>query len=200
MVEVSVPSLPDTVSYPKLQPSSTGYRYYPGYSRAFVHDILAEWPSHEVVLDPWNGSGATTAVAAELGLECVGIDLNPAMVVVAKSALLGDQDVATIRRQAYNVHQERAEVTAADHDDPLLEWFDRGSVARLRSMQAALVGSPRIDTRRHHGLGKCVSILADRALSDCAPGNEGVAKFEPDLDQITTRITAGEADMAGDCQ
>ena len=144
MVKAALPRLPETVSYPKLQPTSAGYRYYPGYARSFVRDILAEWPRGDVILDPWNGSGATTAVAAELGLQCIGIDLNPAMVVVARAALLGDEDVATIRRQAYDVHRLSEEITAVEEDDPLLEWLDRGSVARVRSAQAGLVGSARL--------------------------------------------------------
>ncbi len=144
MVKAALPRLPEEVSYPKLRPASSGYRYYPGYSRSFVRDILAEWPRSDIVLDPWNGSGTTTAVAAELGFQCIGIDLNPAMVVIAKAALLSDDDVATIRRQAYALHQFREEIAAVEEDDPLLEWLDGGSVARLRSVQAGLVGSARL--------------------------------------------------------
>ena len=144
MVKAALPRLPETVSYAKLQPTSAGYRYYPGYARSFVRDILADWPRGDVILDPWNGSGATTAVAAELGLHCIGIDLNPAMVVIARAALLSDEDVATIRRQAYDVHQLSEEIVAVEEDDPLLEWLDRGSVARVRSVQAGLVGSARL--------------------------------------------------------
>ena len=144
MTDRALPSLPDTVSYPKLGPVSAGYRYYPGYSRAFVRDILAEWPQNHVILDPWNGSGATTAVAAELGLQCIGIDLNPAMLVIARAALLTGDDIATIRRQAYRLHQLREGVETIDDDDPLLEWLDTNSVARVRSTQVSLVGAGRL--------------------------------------------------------
>ena len=89
--------------------TSYGYRYYPGFSHEFVRDILDEWPESDLILDPWNGSGATTTVAAELGRQCVGIDLNPAMVVIARAALLTDADTAKIRRQARGLEatQER---------------------------------------------------------------------------------------------
>ncbi|WP_410712175.1 DNA methyltransferase [Bradyrhizobium sp. BEA-2-5] len=43
--------------------------------------------SGQVVLDPWNGSGTTTSVANGAGLTAVGIDINPAMAVVAKARL-----------------------------------------------------------------------------------------------------------------
>ena len=149
----AAPSLPGTVSYPKLTRGSPGYRYYPGYSRSFVRDILAEWPRADLVLDPWNGSGTTTAVAAELGLECIGVDLNPAMVVIAKAALLNDDDVTAIRRQAYAVRDIEHGTTPIDDGDPLLEWLDRASVARVRAMQEALVGSTHLDARDVADLG-----------------------------------------------
>ncbi|WP_369804863.1 DNA methyltransferase [Pseudonocardia sp. Ae717_Ps2] len=38
-----------------------------------------------VVLDPWNGSGTTTLAAASLGIQSIGIDLNPAANVVAEA-------------------------------------------------------------------------------------------------------------------
>ena len=141
MVEAELPSLPANVAYPKRRPNSPGYWYYAGYSRAFVRDILAEWPRHQAILDPWNGSGATTTVAAELGLRCTGIDLNPAMVVIARAALLSQNDVATIRRQADLLNHAPRKVTAVREEDPLLEWLGRRSVARLRALQDFLVGS-----------------------------------------------------------
>ena len=140
----SPPSLPVTVSCPKLPRASRGYRYYAGYSRSFVHDILSRWPRHALVLDPWNGSGTTTTVAAESGLDCIGVDLNPAMVVVAKAALLREDDVLAIRRQARGLHDLRLGPVSLHPDDPLLEWLDRPSVARFRALQTALIGSTRL--------------------------------------------------------
>ena len=140
----SAPSLPVTVSCPKLPRTSGGYRYYAGYSRSFVHDILSRWPRHALVLDPWNGSGTTTTVAAESGLDCMGVDLNPAMVVVAKGALLGEEDVAVVRQQACGLRGLRSAAAPLDPEDPLLEWLDKPSVARVRALQTALIGSTRL--------------------------------------------------------
>ena len=142
----SSPSLPATVSCPKLPRHSSGYRYYAGYSRSFVYDILSRWPSHALVLDPWNGSGTTTTVAAESRLDCVGVDLNPAMVVVARAALLCDEDILMIRRQTRELRELRSASVPVAPDDPLLEWLDRSSVARLRALQTALIGSARLST------------------------------------------------------
>jgi DNA modification methylase len=61
--------------------------YYAGYSAAFVADILSELKidSDRVVLDPMNGSGTTTLVAQQRGHLSIGIELNPAMVVMARA-------------------------------------------------------------------------------------------------------------------
>lgn len=144
MTNLASPSLlPITLSCPKLPRNSIGYRYYAGYSQSFVQDILRHWPRHSLVLDPWNGSGSTTTVATELGLDSVGVDLNPAMVVVAKAALLSEQDISVIRRQADGLCELRASATSLDSEDPLLEWLDRSSVSRVRALQTALTGSNR---------------------------------------------------------
>ena len=139
MTELASLSLPDTVSCPKLPqaPAGSGYRYYAGYSRSFVYDVLSRWPGHTLVLDPWNGSGTTTTVAAELGLGCVGVDLNPAVVVIARAALLSEGDVLAIQRQADGLRGLREGVARLAPGDPLLEWLDRPSVARVRALQVA---------------------------------------------------------------
>ena len=143
MTQVASLPLPDTVSCPKLPQRTTRYRYYAGFSRAFVLDILRGLPKGARVLDPWNGSGTTTTVAAELGLAAVGVDLNPAMVVLAKAALLTQDHVDAIRHQASDLAALRSAQRAPDADDPLLEWLDRPSVARLRALQVALLGADR---------------------------------------------------------
>ena len=145
--DAQVPRLPQEVSCPKIKGTPSGYRFYPGYSHSFVRDILDEWPENDLILDPWNGSGATTTVAAKLGRRCVGIDLNPAMVVIARAALLTDGDTAKIRRQACGLGQLADRKSSIELDDPLLEWLDSETVARIRSIQAYLVGSPRLNTR-----------------------------------------------------
>ncbi|MDE2744713.1 MAG: hypothetical protein OXI41_01835 [Chloroflexota bacterium] len=145
MANPSFPWLPAEVTGPKLQRATGAYRYYAGYSHDFVRDILNGWPEDELILDPWNGSGATTTVAATLGKWCVGVDLNPAMVAIARASLLTERDTDRIHRQARGLRQLKHAATAVQHDDPLLEWFDAASVCRLRSIQSWLVGLNRLD-------------------------------------------------------
>ena len=143
MTQVASLPLPDTISCPKLPRRTTRYRYYAGFSREFVFDVLGVLPVDSRVLDPWNGSGTTTTVATELGLTSVGVDLNPAMVVLAKGRLLTGSDVDQIREQVRGILAMRAAQLSPEADDPLLEWLDRASVGRLRAIQVALSGASR---------------------------------------------------------
>ena len=145
-MDVKFQALPANVASPKLPRNIGGYRYYPGYSRAFVLDVLGHSNKDALVLDPWNGSGTTTTVASELGLHSVGIDLNPAMVVIAKAALLNDDDILLIRRNANDLRNLRLTKISPYSDDPLLEWFDRPSVARVRCLQTHLLGRTRFSS------------------------------------------------------
>ena len=44
-------------------------------------------PVPATVLDPFFGAGTTGVVAAELGRDCIGIELNPAYAAMAESRL-----------------------------------------------------------------------------------------------------------------
>ena len=71
-------------------PVDSWYRYYAGYSAGFVEKALKEWAATtELVLDPWNGTGTTTVVAASKNVPAIGFDVNPALVVVSRARLLG---------------------------------------------------------------------------------------------------------------
>ena len=153
MTREPVASLPNTIACPKRPRPSSGYHYYPGYSRLFVREILSNWPKSAVVLDPWNGSGTTTTVAAEMGFDCIGIDLNPAMVVIAKSNLLDDDAVSTIRARSTAIRSQPIGPPEHDPSDPLLEWLDEASAARVRTLLRALVGSPRLTAEQADDLG-----------------------------------------------
>lgn len=61
------------------------YPYYAGYSEKFVDSIISEIgiQKDQTILDPWNGSGTTTASAARHGIASIGVDLNPFMKAAA---------------------------------------------------------------------------------------------------------------------
>ena len=71
-------------------PVDSWYRYYAGYSAGFVEQALKESAeAAQLVLDPWNGTGTTTVVAASMNVRAVGFDVNPALVVVSAGPAAG---------------------------------------------------------------------------------------------------------------
>jgi len=73
------------------------FQYYAGFSGGFARELIRSsgLPRRSTVMDPWNGSGTSTAAAALEGHRALGFDINPAMVVVAKAPSFRAQ-----RRQA----------------------------------------------------------------------------------------------------
>ena len=79
------------VTTPKQNPNSrVWYRYYAGYTEEFVASLIGHLGirRNSWVLDPWNGAGTTTAVAHRLGYKSIGLDVNPALVLIGKARSL----------------------------------------------------------------------------------------------------------------
>lgn len=78
------------------------YPYYAGYSEEFVRRTIEQVGQNKrlKVLDPWNGSGTTTFVAAALGHDATGLDLNPVLTIVARARLASEIDARLLRDQA----------------------------------------------------------------------------------------------------
>ncbi|HDR9152793.1 TPA: hypothetical protein QDA88_005201 [Burkholderia vietnamiensis] len=134
-----------TISNPKLyrDPAAADTRifpYYAGFSSSFVRQLLAslEMEPGSTILDPWNGSGTTTQTASDLGHRAIGIDLNPAMVVVAKARLLSPLDYPSLPPIAKSLLDQTAKacVTTTDsRPDPLENWLSPSSAASIRSLE-----------------------------------------------------------------
>jgi SAM-dependent methyltransferase len=124
------------------RPSAPDHRlfpYYAGYSADFADKIIASLrlPENGLVLDPWNGSGTTTNAAAKLGYSAVGFDLNPVMVLVAKSALVSVLDLNNLVPLAETICERaaaRISITKIK-DDPLGVWFAPAAQAALRTIE-----------------------------------------------------------------
>ena len=64
------------------------YPYYAGFTKRFVEAVIDQYfRKVERVLDPWSGSGTTTVTCLRRGLRSHGIDINPAVTVVARARL-----------------------------------------------------------------------------------------------------------------
>jgi DNA modification methylase len=128
---------------PKLTPSRSPdwYAYYAGYSADFVDDVLdaLELDPSSRVLDPWNGSGTTTARALAKSYRAVGFDINPALVVVARGRVLSSDIEDSLQALAADIIDHARQPSMQDvDDDPLRTWFDDATARRLRRVEVAI--------------------------------------------------------------
>jgi hypothetical protein len=118
-------------------PVDSWYRYYAGYSAGFVGQALRQAAAvGGLVLDPWNGTGTTTVVAASKKLPAVGFDVNPALVVVARARLLGVGVWASIDPLGDDVVAHATWVEQVD--DPLRFWFAAEAAGWIRGLQQSV--------------------------------------------------------------
>jgi len=113
------------------------FPYYAGFSSAFVDSMLSlfDLPPGAKVLDPWNGSGTTTAEAFRHGLIAVGSDLNPVMNLVAKADFVSRLDVESFMPLAHSLVDSLDDAVTPLADDPLGKWFHPMSVRLVRSLE-----------------------------------------------------------------
>lgn len=116
------------------------FPYYAGFPETFAQSILksAELPPEAIVLDPWNGSGTTTYAATATGLGSIGIDLNPVMVIIARSRLLSAAEADTLCPLGEQVLAEAQRSRLSVTDDPLTQWFANETAQCLRSIEASI--------------------------------------------------------------
>lgn len=115
------------------------YRYYAGYSDAFVVDALA-WcsvPPNGRVLDPWNGAGTTTRVVQQAKTQSFGFDLNPTMVIVGKANLVYTLDAPIFAPLAKKIVVAAARGRATFIENPLSQIFSMETANLLRSFAIA---------------------------------------------------------------
>jgi SAM-dependent methyltransferase len=114
------------------------FPYYAGYPDSFARNILssAHLDPRAVILDPWNGSGTTTYVASQMGFSAIGLDLNPVMLLVARSRMLASSEADSLPPLAAEVLRRASdENIGCTGDDPLLSWFERDTADWLRSIE-----------------------------------------------------------------
>ena len=114
------------------------FPYYAGYPESFALALLtsAKLGRNAVVFDPWNGSGTTTYTASLAGLTSHGFDINPVMVIVARSRLLPPSEADSIEPFATEiVKSTEGDRIVVGPDDPLTSWFTDESAAGIRGME-----------------------------------------------------------------
>ncbi|ELI6431877.1 hypothetical protein RRM65_001616 [Aeromonas salmonicida subsp. salmonicida] len=94
-------------------------------------------PQGSLVLDPWNGSGTTCVASYKSGYRSIGIDLNPAMVLVAKASFVSCIDVPSLIPLAHSIVNS-AKTLMPLPEDPLEQWFDPETAGKLRALEAEI--------------------------------------------------------------
>ena len=126
---------------PSLRLHRDWYPYYAGFTERFVHSVVENHLADaELILDPWSGTGTTTAVCLKRGLSSRGIDINPALTVIARARLLSTQNRTRLEKLGAQVIDlaVRTEDTVFVDNDPLDNWFFPRGVRKIRSIQNAL--------------------------------------------------------------
>jgi hypothetical protein len=124
----------------KLRGAKTAINYYAGFSEAFVDYAIKSSSLKEgaLILDPWNGSGTTTAVASRKNLSSIGLDINPATLLYAYARLASKQDLKRARElfleiRKLKVINSRAKIQQAR--DLNFLWFTEKSTYRLNAFR-----------------------------------------------------------------
>lgn len=135
--------VPTKIISPK-QPSSPKqrdwYPYYAGFTEGFVEAVLSEHVRGSgPILDPWSGSGTTTAACAKRGIESMGVDVNPALTVLARARLTPVSTKASLLPLAARILKEAKRLHSTPNASDLLEqWMRADAVRTVRSIQDAI--------------------------------------------------------------
>jgi hypothetical protein len=121
-----------------------------------------------VVLDPWNGSGTTPYAAARLGLGSIGIDINPAMALVAKARLLPPSESSALVPLGDRILSSCCWDLPIADGDPLGTWFGPRTAGYLRSVEIGI---------RNHLIGRQFNSEADVGSISCIASAFYVALF-----------------------
>ncbi|WP_342750599.1 hypothetical protein OH491_16625 [Termitidicoccus mucosus] len=118
------------------------YPYYAGFSQSFAHSLLAsaKLGGGSAIIDPWNGSGTTTAAAAGIGHTAFGYDLNPVMVIAAKARMLNKRERGSLVPLAKAICSaaEGIKMPADDFAAAISTWFIPESASGIRSIELGI--------------------------------------------------------------
>lgn len=117
------------------------FPYYAGFSGEFARVLLrtSGLQQGSSCMDPWNGSGTTTAAASLHRHRILGFDLNPVMVVVARSRLFPRVELPSVAPLLADLARKSTESQVeCGPTDPLLTWFVADSAIAVRSIERAI--------------------------------------------------------------
>ena len=120
--------------------SPTWYNYYAGYSDEFLIDTIEYLKLGEqaVILDPWNGAGTTTFQANKLGYNSIGIDINPALVIIAKARNINRYTTPSLNALATDIILKAENSCNTFINDPYSLWFKPKTASFLRRLERSV--------------------------------------------------------------
>ncbi len=154
-----------TTKQPQPEHLKDWYPYYAGFPSGFVEGALTRhYPLATSVLDPWNGAGTTTAVASFRGISSVGIDINPAVTIIAKARQTPRTIADSLRPIALEVCQAGLRTTPPGRSgDPLAKWMRRPALNEVRKLQhglhVVLTDSPELQLELAHHPDRSSALL-----------------------------------------
>ena len=125
---------------PTLVKKRDWYPYYAGFTERFVGAVISKHFADTIsVVDPWSGSGTTTLVCARSGIPSTGLDVNPALTVIARARLTPhycQQDIPQLANRIMKAARDL--VVESNTKDPLCRWMRAEAVCRVRAIQEAI--------------------------------------------------------------
>ena len=116
------------------------YPYYASFTEEFVDAVLVEHlKDAKFVLDPWSGSGTTTALCIKRGLSSKGVDINPALTVIARARLTPLSKQPKLASLATQILETAENLDSHPNQADLLKhWIRSDVVRRIRAIQDAI--------------------------------------------------------------
>lgn len=114
------------------------YPYYAGFSSSFATEIISkEFRRVEFLVDPWSGAGTTAGACVHNELRSVGVDINPAMAIIANARFAAPQHQANALSDRL-FHQAQHYDVALDPREPLLTWLQPNSAKTIRALESCI--------------------------------------------------------------
>ena len=142
-----------TPKQPQLARSRDWYPYYAAFTEGFVDGVLTKYMGTcSRILDPWSGSGTTSAVCARRGIGSVGIDINPALTVIAKARLTPLTTRDSLRPIGHHIIKAARSASGQDvaRSDLLRVWLRPSAVRQVRAVQESIHRILFADAPPHH--------------------------------------------------
>lgn len=127
----------------KSESNHNFYPYYAGFSQVFANSIIqsSRLNPEAQIFDPWNGSGTTTIASASQGYKAIGSDLNPVMVIAARSNLLNYGEKSSVLPLTLEICKKakRYKASLIKYEiDPLCIWLTPESASYFRNLERAI--------------------------------------------------------------